>query len=82
MPESKSRSQHNQHQHHPAPKRAMPKKNGRAAIVAMVLFSLLGFGIGYLTSSASLPILITTTVIGAIAGYLLGHQIDKSITKK
>ena len=82
MPESKSRNHHHQQQHHPVPKRVMPKKNGRAAMVAMVLFALLGFGFGYLTSTASIPLLAAATIIGGIAGYLLGHQIDKALTKK
>ena len=83
MPESKSRHPHQHHQqHHTLPPKARPKQSGRAAIVALVLFALLGLGVGYFTAGASLLSLSAGVIIGAIAGYLLGHQVDKALMKK
>ncbi|MEO6538359.1 MAG: hypothetical protein ABIT07_06820 [Ferruginibacter sp.] len=82
MPESKSRNPHQHHQNHPAPLRAKPKKRGQAALVAMVLFGLLGLGFGYLTTEGGLYLLSGATIFGAVAGYIVGYQIDKVLEKK
>lgn len=83
MPQSKSRNLHPHHQqNHPAPPHAKPKQSGRAALVAMVLFALLGLGISYFIAGYSKPSLAAGVLIGAIGGYLVGHQMDKSLKKK
>lgn len=82
MPQSKNRSHRHQHHNHPAPPVAKPKKQGRAAIVSMILFAILGLGVGYFTAGDSIYALATAAGIGAVAGYLFGHLVDKSIDKK
>ena len=83
MPESKSRHPHHAHQqNHPAPPHAKPAKANRAVIVAVIFFALLGLGISYFLKPESTPALIAGALIGAIAGYFFGHQIDKALSKK
>ena len=80
MPASKIRKPH--HQNHPAPRRATPVKHGRAALAAAILFAVLGFVIGYFASGGDTVSIIAGTIIGAVAGYFLGHMMDNSLEKK
>ncbi|MBS1756085.1 MAG: hypothetical protein JSU03_02280 [Bacteroidetes bacterium] len=80
MPQSKNRHPHHK-QTHPT-STAKPKKKGQAAIAAAILFAILGLGIGYFSGGAEALPLISGAIIGAIAGYILGHQMDKVITNK
>jgi hypothetical protein len=80
MPQSKKRKHH--HEFHPAANAEKAKKNKSAVLVAGIFFSLLGIGIAYFATGASLLWLLTGAVAGAVAGYFFGKQIDKSFSKK
>ena len=84
MPASKNRPQHHSHQqhHHQAPHNSRPKKKGNAEIIAAIFFGLLGIGISYFIAGNSLLSIGSGAVIGAIAGYLFGRQIDQTVSKK
>lgn len=83
MPESKSRNPHHpQQQQHHVPKRVNNRKAGRAVIIGVVFFALLGMGISYFIAGEGVWSLALGAGIGAIAGYLFGHQIQETLTKK
>jgi hypothetical protein len=83
MPASKSRhSRHAHQQHHRHPHQANVKKNTSASIIAILFFALLGTGITYFIAGSSIPSILTGAIVGGIAGYLFGHQIDNTIKKK
>lgn len=81
MPESKNRPQHHPHPH-PLPPKARPKKNNKAVITGIIFFALLGVGIGYFIGGDGLVALGSGGIVGAIAGYFFGHQIDKALKTK
>lgn len=80
MPSSRGRHAH-KHPHTQSTKQTKkartPSKN-RATIVAIVFFTLLGLGIGFFIDDSSTLTILTSTIAGAVLGYLFGHQIDKS----
>ena len=83
MPESKSRHPHHSHQqHHRAPHNSKPKTFSRTVMVAMVFFSLLGLGISFFVTGNNVFGVATGVIVGAVAGYLFGHQMDKTFRKK
>lgn len=82
MPQSKTRPHHHPQQHHPARNVARSKKTSRAVIIFILFFGLAGMGIGYFIAGNSFLSLATGTIIGAVSGYLFGHQIDNAASKK
>ena len=48
----------------------------------MVFFALLGLGISFFVGRNSLPGVAIGIIIGAAAGYLFGHQMEKTFKKK
>ena len=83
MPKSKTRKNHH---HYTQPGNAeKSKKNKSALTVAIVFFALLGMGISYFAAGESqlwMLWLICGAIVGSIAGYYFGRQIDKSFVKK
>lgn len=84
MPESKARHSHKHPHHHTAASNNHPKvkKASRVVIVATVFFALLGFGIGYFLNATSVSGLLAGAIVGGIAGFFFGYQVDKSLSKK
>lgn len=83
MPKSKQRKKH--HDYQPPANAVKSKKNKSAVTVAMVFFALIGIGIAYFAAGTSqlwLLWLLVGAIIGAVAGYYFGRQIDKSFAKK
>jgi uncharacterized membrane protein YqgA involved in biofilm formation len=80
MPQSKKRKHH--HEHHQSPNAEKAKKNKSAVLVAVIFFCLLGIGITYFAAGPGLLWILTGAVVGAIAGYFFGLQIDKALAKK
>jgi hypothetical protein len=80
MAKSKKRKHH--HDFHPPTHTAKAQKTKSAVLVAGIFFCLLGIGIAYFASGASLWWLLTGAVVGAVGGYFFGLQIDKSFSKK
>ena len=80
MPQSRKRQHH--HQDVPPPHRVAGKKNHAIIYVSVIFFGLLGTGIAYFAAGSDTQTLLSGFVIGGVAGYFFGYQIDKSITKK
>lgn len=80
MPQSKKRAHH--HQHVPPPHKANAKKNHAIIYVSVIFFGLLGIGITYFGAGPDSMWLAIGGIIGAIAGYFFGYQIDRSILNK
>ncbi|MEO6541416.1 MAG: hypothetical protein ABIN74_10510 [Ferruginibacter sp.] len=82
MPRSKTRKNHHDYR---APANAVKsKKNKSAVTIGIVFFALIGMGIAYFAAGSTslwLLWLIAGAVIGSIAGYYFGRQIDKSFDK-
>jgi hypothetical protein len=88
MPQSKSRHAHKHPHHHPhqpsktPPAHAKPKDNNRVILIAVLFFGFLGLAIGYFINSGSLTILLTSTIVGAAAGFIFGYGMKKSLPGK
>ena len=85
MPQSKGRHAHKHLHPHQPPKasnnNAKSKSNNRVVKIAILFFAFLGLAIGYFIS-ADITVLITCTVLGAVAGFLFGYGIKKSLAGK
>jgi len=79
MPQSKKRAHH--HQFIPPPHKIDGKKNHAIIYVSIIFFCLLGVGIAYFAAGPADAYLIAGGLLGGIAGYFFGKQIDKTITK-
>lgn len=79
MPQSKKRDHH--HQNVPMPHTPAGKKNHAIIYVSIIFFGLLGMGIAYFTAGSDFRWLTAGGILGAVAGYFFGHQIDKSLMK-
>lgn len=83
MPQSKKRvhqqpaQHHNNQTHNPR-----SRKPNRAVMVGVIFFALLGMGISFFIGGGSFGWLLGGLVIGGIAGYFFGKQIDRTISKK
>ncbi len=83
MPQSKSRKGHKQHhQHEPQHGTPHTNKNNRTLIVPMIIFATLGLGIGFFINSDSAPTWIASTLLGALAGFIFGKQVEKAAKKR
>lgn len=84
MPESKARHPHKHTDHHQKTSNThpKPKKASRAVIAAVLFCGLLGLGVSYFIDSTSIATLLTGALIGCIAGFIFGYQVDKSLSKK
>ena len=81
MPRSKSRKPpHHQH-HQPSPEKIQSKKN-KVVIVAIIFLGLLGIGIAWFASGNNLLVLALGALVGGVAGYFFGKQIESSFAKK
>ncbi|MEO6407119.1 MAG: hypothetical protein ABIY51_10930 [Ferruginibacter sp.] len=76
MPQSKLRKPHH---HQPIHKKTAQARTDRAAWVAMILFAVLGFVIGYFASGGEAMPMIVGTILGAVAGYISGTMMDRSL---
>ncbi len=84
MPESKSRHphKHSPHYNENSDIHAKPKKANNAIVVAVLFFGLLGLGFSFFINGSSIPVLVAGAVVGGIAGFLFGNQINKKISRK
>lgn len=80
MPESKSRHPHKHQQ--PVHHNVKSKQPSRAVLIAILFLALLGLGIGYFIGGNDSVSLGVGAIAGAVAGYLFGRQIDKTIARK
>ena len=81
-----ARSRH-RHKHHHAAQASHPhtvkQAPRRSAVSIMVVFvAILGLGVAFISVGSDLVWLIAGTVVGAIAGYLIGRSMDRVAAKK
>lgn len=86
MPQSRNRPRHHQHHHHhqqhsPATHHHPARVKRSAAVVVAMLAAVLGLAVAYFTQGPDLFWLFAGTVSGAIIGYFVGRNMDKSIEK-
>jgi hypothetical protein len=82
MPTSNHR---HKHKHHPHPGRETPPKpkaKTKAAPFMAVIGAAVGLAIVYFSNNTSTIWMIAGSAIGALAGYLFGHGVDKAAEKK
>lgn len=84
MPQSKNRKGHKQHHHQHEPQHGKPNtnKSKRTLVVPMIIFATLGLGIGFFINSGSAATWIASTLLGAVAGFIFGKQVEKAAKKK
>lgn len=83
MPQSKNRKAHKQHhQHEPQHGKPHSNKSSRTFVVPMIIFATLGLGIGFYINPGSASTWIASTLIGALAGFLFGKQVENAAKKR
>ncbi|MDN3656446.1 hypothetical protein QWZ08_12450 [Ferruginibacter paludis] len=84
MPESKTRHPHKHPDHHPktAETQHKHKKTSRTIIATVLFCGLLGLAVSFFMAADSVTTLVAGTLLGCIAGYIFGYQVDKSLSKK
>lgn len=78
MPQSRHRHKHG---HHAAkvPPHAVKAAPRRSAVTIMVIFlAVLGMFIAFIASGGGWPWIAAGGVVGAVAGYFIGHSMDKT----
>lgn len=78
MPESRTRHKH--HSHHPqynSPHTTI-KARRSAAVVLATIAAILGFAVAYFSQGADILWMVIGAVSGAIIGYIVGRNMDKS----
>ena len=85
MPQSRNRPKHHHHhnhQHHPVSTIHREAKLKRsAAFVVAILTAILGLAVAYFTQGPDIFWLVSGTAAGAIIGYFVGRNMDKSIER-
>lgn len=84
MPESKARHPHKHPHQHNGHSNSHPKKKktNQIVIIVTVFFALLGLGFSYFLNATSIVGLLSGAVVGGIAGFIFGYQVEKSFSKK
>ena len=84
MPQSKTRHPHKHQPHNTKTSNThpQPKKSNSAIIVSVIFCALLGFGISYFINPLNENVLMTGTLIGALAGFIFGYMVNKSLSEK
>ena len=80
MPHSRHRHKHESHQphHHPAP----PKPTRKATPIVTFLAAIFGLVVAAMASESDWLWMIIGAIVGAVAGYLIGKNIDSAADKK
>lgn len=83
MPRSRKRKKH--HDYQPPANAVKSKKNRSAIPVGIVFLGIIGIGIAYFAGGSGtywMLWLLLGAIIGCIAGYYFGRQINRSFAKK
>ena len=80
MPHSRHRHKHESHQphHHPA----QPKPTRKATPIVTFLAAIFGLVVAAMASESDWLWMIIGAIVGAVAGYLIGKNIDSAADKK
>lgn len=91
MPTSRHRKKHAHHQHHPransnasnhgAQATARHPKKKSAVTIMIVFLAVIGVGVAFLAGGTNSTFLLGGALVGAIAGYFIGHGMDKMVAK-
>jgi uncharacterized membrane protein len=83
MPQSAHRHKtHHKHQVHQSHPQEVPRKTRRSAALLMAIFiGILGMAIAAFAAGLNLW-MVAGAAAGALAGYLIGHDIDKTAARK
>jgi outer membrane lipoprotein SlyB len=85
MPQSSQRHKH-KHPSHTNPRHEpaviKPRRKRNAALLMAIFIGFLGLAIGSFATGMNYSWMIASASIGAIAGALIGHGIDRSIERK
>lgn len=78
MPKTAHKPKTQPQHYHPSGK---PKRKRNAALLMAIFIGLVGLTIAAFSSAANMMWMAGSTAVGAVAGALIGHAIDKSIEK-
>jgi uncharacterized membrane protein YfcA len=80
MPRSKQRKRH----HEPQRSASLVKTNKKRSTVnaGIIFFALVGLGIAYFATDASILWIVIGAVIGGACGYFFGKEMDKALLKE
>ena len=78
-----ARSHHRHKKYHPAQYHPVSSKSKRktATTIFIIFLGIFGLGVGYF-AAGSIFSLIIGAIIGSVAGYLIGHNLDKMAIRK
>jgi uncharacterized membrane protein YqgA involved in biofilm formation len=79
MPESRTRHKHHSRHPHPVTHHTASKSKRSAGAVLSILAAIIGLSVAFFTQGADVLWLLVGTVAGAVIGYLVGHNMDKTI---
>jgi hypothetical protein len=84
MPRSRTRHKHPHHHPNQPPQQQQAKPTiRRSAVTIMVVFvGLLGLFIAFIAAGSNILWLVAGGIAGAVAGYFIGHSMDKLAAKK
>ena len=82
MPNSKKRQHHpHHHTHHPAQEKHEEQKSNNTVKAGIIFFVIIGLGISYFAAGANIIWLSVGVVLGGLAGYYFGKQMEKAFSK-
>jgi outer membrane lipoprotein SlyB len=81
MPQSKHKRKPHHH-HTQAHTPGTPKTKRNPALTMAIFFGLMGIVIGLFSGGGNWVWILTGAAVGAVAGYLIGHTINQSVSKK
>jgi hypothetical protein len=68
------------HHHH---EQTVPVKSVKKTVIPLAIAgAIAGLLIGYIANKESIVVLLSSTVIGAFAGYLFGNSVHRTLMKK
>lgn len=79
MPTTSQQFKHKHQQEHQHPKGSHPKPKRKAAAVLAIIGAVAGALIAYISNNDNLVWVLIGVVLGGIAGYVFGHNIDKTV---
>ena len=73
---------HMAQKHHQHEQTAPVRSTKKAATPLGIAGAIAGLVVGYIANNESILVIVSCTLIGALAGYLFGNAVDRSLVKK